>query len=86
MHFLAATTIIFSCSHCCFLAERKNSFFGKVLRSLNPCNGWSFFGYLQLGGRLDPLSKMFGNNATDLKLGSDVELPWYSRLMSKLVT
>ena len=75
MHFLEVTTIIFSCSHCCFLAERKNSFFGKVSRSLKPARVTLFVAIYSWGVDSNPLSKIFSNNATDLKLGSNVELP-----------
>ena len=74
MHFLAATTLISSCSHCCFLAERK------ILSLIKFCDlltlqGCFFLPIYSWGGRLDPLSKFFSNTATDLKLGSNVKLP-----------
>ena len=80
MHFVLATSLIFSCSHCCFLAEIKKYFLGKVSRSLNPTRVF-FFLLLSVTWReggvsiKPPLSKLFSNNATDLKLGSNVELP-----------
>ena len=75
MHFLVATTLVFSCSHCCFVAERKKSSFDKVSGFLNPTRVWFF--WLSVAGRVDStlLSKFFSNNATDLKLSSNVELP-----------
>ena len=58
-----------------FLAERKNLFFGKVSRSLKPARVTLFLAIYSWGVDSNPLSKIFSNNATDLKLGSNVELP-----------
>ena len=87
MHFLTASTFISSSSHWWFLVEKKGIFLIKF-RDLVTYKGLGFLTINSWGGRFDPplLFKFFSNNAAYLKLGSNAELPQYSRLTFKLVT